>query len=67
MRISILLTKRKLSFSQVTKCSKTENLQLTVKCQAHPDASNNILSTNYLPKWNQILADNTTVKGEVLY
>jgi len=27
----------------------------------------NILSTNYLQKLNKILADNTTVKGEVLY
>ena len=42
-------------------------MQVSVKCQAHPDARNNILSTNYLPKRNQILADNTTVKGEALY
>jgi hypothetical protein len=27
----------------------------------------NILSTNYLPKLNKILADNATVKGDVLY
>jgi hypothetical protein len=27
----------------------------------------NILSTNYLPKLNKILADNATVNGEVLY
>jgi hypothetical protein len=65
--ISTALTKRKLSCSQVRKHSQAENLQVAIKCQAHPHARNNILSTNYLPKRNRILADNTTVKEKDLY